>query len=106
VVTDPTPSPTDQQPPVGAATVTTVRHFLVQAPVPVMDVDGFRVTTLGLVVFAVASILAALFYPELKRDGNGWWLGVCISGFLLGLVGLGYCLFRRSRRRAGRWDRD
>lgn len=105
MVTEPPLTPTDQQLPAQTG-APAGRHFLVQAPVPVMDVDGFRVTTLGLVAFAVASILAAIFYPELKREGNGWWLGVCISGFLLGLVGLGYCLFRRSRRRAGRWDRD
>lgn len=81
-------------------------HFLVQAPVPVLDVDGFTVTILGLVAFAVASVLAAIFYPTLEQRGNGWWLGVCISGFGLGLIGLAYCLYRRSRRRAGRWDRD
>ena len=82
------------------------RHFLVQAPVPVMDVDGFNVTTLGIVVFAVASVLAGLFYDDLREHGNGWWLGVCLSGFGLGLVGMVYCLYRRARRRAGRWDRD
>jgi hypothetical protein len=82
------------------------RHFLVQAPVPVMDVDGFNVTTLGIVVFAVASVLAGLFYDDLQQHGNGWWLGVCLSGFGLGLVGMVYCLYRRARRRAGRWDRD
>ncbi len=81
-------------------------HFLVQAPVPVLDVDGFTVTILGLAAFAVASVLAAVFYPALEQHGNGWWLGVCVSGFGLGLIGLAYCLYRRSRRRAGRWDRD
>jgi hypothetical protein len=71
-----------------------------------MDVDGLNVTRLGLVLFAVASVLAGVYYPQLERAGNGWWLGVCVSGFGLGLVGLAYCLYRRSRRRAGRWDRD
>jgi len=82
------------------------RHFLVQAPVPVMDVDGFNVTTIGIVLFAIASVLAGVFYPRLEEAGNGWWLWVCVSGFGLGLIGLAYCLHRRSRRRAGRWDRD
>lgn len=82
------------------------RHFLVQAPVAPLDVDGFTVTILGLVAFAVASVLAAIFHTDLQQHGNGWWLGVCVSGFGLGLVGLAYCLHRRSRRRSGRWDRD
>lgn len=82
------------------------RHLLVQAPVPAMDVDGFTVTLIGLVAFAVASVLSVVFYRDLDRAGDGWWLGVCLSGFGLGLVGLAYCLYRRSRRRAGRWDRD
>jgi len=81
-------------------------HFLMQAPVPVMDVDGFKVTTLGLIAFGVASVLLAIFYADLQRAGNGWWLGVSVSGFALGLVGLAYCRYRRARRRAGRWDRD
>jgi hypothetical protein len=71
-----------------------------------MDADGLNVTILGLVAFAVGSVLTAFFYAELDRQGNGWWLGVCLSGFGLGLVGMAYCLLRRARRRAGRWDRD
>ena len=106
-MTEPPFPPSDPQPGVDPVTARQPsRHFLVQAPVPVMDVDGFNVTTLGLVVFGVASVLAGIFYPELQRNGNGWWLGVCVCGFALGLVGLAYCLYRRSRRRAGHWDRD
>lgn len=83
-----------------------MHHFLVQAPVPALDVDGLKATTIGLIAFAVASVITAAFYPQLQANGNGWWLGVSISGFGLGLVGLGYCLYRRQRRRTGRWDRD
>ena len=82
------------------------RHFLVQAPVAAMDVDGFRVTAIGLVAFGLAAVIMAVFYPTLERQGNGWWLGVAISGFALGLIGLAYCVYRRARRRAGHWDRD
>jgi len=84
----------------------TVRHFLVQAPVPAMDVDGFKATILGLVAFAVGSVVTGIFFDTLQRAGKGWWLGVCVSGFALGLIGLGYCRHRRARRRAGRWNRD
>lgn len=71
-----------------------------------MDVDGFGVTLVGLAAFAVGSVVSAVRYTDLQRAGNGWWLGVCLSGFGLGLVGLVYCMYRRARRRAGRWDRD
>jgi hypothetical protein len=81
-------------------------HFLVQAPVPVLDVDGFNVTILGLIAFAVGAVVTGVFYSDLQAQGRGWWLGVCLSGFLLGLIGMAYCLYRRGRRRAGRWDRD
>lgn len=71
-----------------------------------MDVDGLNLVTIGIVTFAVASIVTGLMYDELKRAGNGWWFGVCLSGFVLGLIGLSYCWNRRSRRRAGLWNRD
>ncbi len=95
-------SAADKLPPVGAEP----HHFLVQAPVPVLDVDGLTATILGLAAFGLASLLALVFYPDLQQHGRGWWLGVCVSGVGLGLIGLGYCLYRRERRRAGRWDRD
>lgn len=71
-----------------------------------MDIDGFNATLLGLIAFAVGIVVTAIFYSDLAAQGNGWWLGVCVSGFGLGLIGLAYCLYRRARRRAGRWMRD
>lgn len=81
-------------------------HLLVQAPVPALDVDGFTVTILGLVAFLIGTAVTWFFYPELQSQGNGWWLGVCVSGCGLGLVGLAYCRRRRDQRRSGRWERD
>lgn len=81
-------------------------HFLVQAPVAPVDVDGLNVVVTGTLAFAVASVLAGVFYADLAVRGDGWWLGVCISGFVLGLVGLLYCWNRRRRRRAGHWNKD
>lgn len=98
----PVPEPTASGPSAGEQP----HHFLVQAPVPVLDVDGFNVTILGLIAFAVGAVVTAVFYSDLQAQGRGWWLGVCLSGFVLGLIGMAYCLYRRSRRRAGRWDRD
>lgn len=81
-------------------------HFLVQAPVAAVDADGLQLVTVGTIVFAIAALVTGLFYAELQARDNGWWLGVAISGFVLGLVGLAYCWNRRSRRRAGLWTKD
>jgi hypothetical protein len=89
-------------PPTPAAADTHAHHHrLVQAPVPAVDVDGIRVVTGGTALFGVAAVLAALLYPRLADDGRGWWLGVCVSGFVLGLVGLLYCWNRVRQRRQG-----
>ena len=76
-------------------------HLLVQAPVPAVDVDGIRVVTVGTTLFAAAAVVAGLSYPRLSADGRGWWVGVCVSGFVLGLVGLLYCWNRVRQRRQG-----
>ena len=83
-----------------------IHHFLVQAPVEPLDVDGLKLVTIGIAAFAVASATTWVMRADLARAGNGWWFGVCVSGLALGLVGLAYCLVRRDRRRAGHWDRD
>ena len=74
------------------------QHFLVQAPVPAVDADGIRVVSVGTVLFGLASVVLALVRPQLAAAGRGWWLGVCLCGFGLGLVGLLYC-WRLVRRR-------
>lgn len=86
-VTGPSPQPPQPHP-----------HFLVQAPVPAVDADGIRVVSIGTALFAVASVVLARMQPQLAAAGRGWWLGVCLSGFALGLVGLLYCSNRVRRR--------
>ena len=76
-------------------------HFFEQAPVPALDVDGINVVTVGTLLFALASVAAAVLYPDLEAAGRGWWLGVCVSGTVLGLLGVAYC-FRLKRRRLRR----
>ena len=81
-------------------------HLFEQAPVEAVDVDGIGVVTLMTAAFLVASAVLAVLYPRLAQANAGWWLGVAVAGFLLGLVGLGYCLTRRRLRLSGRWTRD
>lgn len=76
------------------------RHHLVQAPVAPLDVDGLNVVVIGLVLFAVATGICLLWHETLVARGDGWWLWVCVTGFGLGLVGLGYSTLRRQRRRS------
>ena len=75
-------------------------HFLVQAPVPPVDVDGLAVVTVGTAVFGLASVVLAFAYDSLAAHGHGLWLQVSVSGFVLGLIGLAYCWNRRRRRHA------
>jgi hypothetical protein len=73
-------------------------HLLVQAPVPPVDGDGLRVVIIGTIAFGLASLVLAMLSGRLTAAGHGSWLGIGISGFLLGLIGIGYCLNRRRRR--------
>ena len=93
------PAEAAAQPP-GAAR--TEGHLIQQAEVPPLDVDGVQAATVGTVVFGVASAVFALGYDRLVGAGDGWWLGVALSGLGLGLVSLGYTISRRRRRRARR----
>ena len=74
-------------------------HLIQQAEVPPLDVDGVQAATAGTVAFAIASVIMAVGYDRLAAAGDGWWLGVGVCGFGLGLISLGYTISRRRRRR-------
>ena len=74
-------------------------HLIQQAEVPPLDVDGVQAATVGTVAFAIASVIMAVGYDRLAAAGDGWWLGVGLCGFGLGLISLGYTISRRRRRR-------
>ena len=74
-------------------------HLIQQAEVPPLDVDGVQAATVGTVIFAVATVIMVLTYDRLVAAGDGWWLGVALSGFGLGLISLAYTINRRHRRR-------
>lgn len=77
------------------------RPLLVQAPVKALDQDGISVTILGTVVFAVAAVVLALNWTHLQTQRTEWWLWVAVTGTVLGVLGCGYCIWRRARRRRG-----
>ncbi len=68
------------------------------APAPAaLDVDGIVVVSLGTVVWAVLLVLTLVFEATLRRHGHLWWIAATACGFGLGVLGVGYCLRRRSR---------
>lgn len=78
---------------------------MVQAPVRALDPDGVAVVTAGTVGFAVGAVICWLNLAQLTATGKGWYLGVAVTGTVLGLLGLAWGLFRKvRRRRSGRMD--
>lgn len=66
-----------------------------------IDVDGVGLVSVGTALFGLAAVVLALLRPQLAAAGYGWWLGIALSGFGLGLLGLVYCTRRRRQRQAG-----
>ncbi|WP_432511238.1 DUF2530 domain-containing protein [Kineococcus sp. SYSU DK001] len=65
-------------------------------PPPPVRTDDRRPVLVGLVVWAVL-LGVAIAVPEVRDTGEGRWLGSCVAGLALGLVGLAH-LHRRGRR--------
>lgn len=61
-----------------------------------LDVDGVAAVGLGTVVWAVLLVACLVWREPLAAAGRGWWWGVCLAGFLLGLPGLWYVRRRRD----------
>ncbi|MFT4109107.1 hypothetical protein, partial [Propionicimonas sp.] len=80
------------------------RPLMVQAPVRALDPDGLAVVTAGTIGFAVGVAVCWWAYPQLAATGRGWYLGVSVTGMVIGLLGLGFGLFRKSRRRRAGGD--
>ena len=74
--------------------------ILVQAPVRALDPDGAGILTIGTVGFGIASIACWLNRNTLNALGQGWWLGVCLVGVAIGLVGMTIAWTKHRRRKA------
>lgn len=77
------------------------KPLLVQAPVRALDPDGVTVVSLGTVGFAVATLACWTRLDAMVAAGDDWWFWVAVTGTVIGLLGLGFSLRRRHRRRTG-----
>lgn len=62
-----------------------------------METNDVLIVTVGTALFAVAFIVLLAFRTSLERSGHGRWPWIALSGALLGLVGLVYCVRRQQR---------
>ncbi len=72
-----------------------------------VDADGVRAVAVGTVAWAIAAVILWVFFRDrLAASDSSWWLWVCVTGCVLGLLGLPYVLRRRAvyRRHAANGD--
>ena len=61
-----------------------------------LDVDGVNAVAIGTVLWAVALVVTLIMHSALLESGNAWVTWVCVSGLVLGLMGLPYVIRRRA----------
>ncbi len=75
-------------------------HALVQAPVDPVDEDGVAAAGVGTVISLLATGVTAWQYAWLVSRGQGWWLWTAVTATGLGVMFIGYALYRKRRRLA------
>jgi hypothetical protein len=89
----------EPQPDVGADALPTAASDEATTP---LDVDGVAAVAIGTVVWGVLLVACLLLRDPLAAAGRGWWWGVCLAGFLLGIPGLWFVRRRRDAYRRAR----
>lgn len=62
-----------------------------------METNDVLIVTVGTALFAVAFIVLLALRTSLERSGHGRWPWIALSGVILGLIGLVYCVRRQQR---------
>jgi hypothetical protein len=68
-----------------------------QAELKPMETNDVLIVAIGTALFVVAFVVLYPMHASLARDGHGRWPWIALSGVLLGLLGLFYCLRRAQR---------
>lgn len=61
-----------------------------------LDVDGVKTFKIGTAAFALALILCLVFRSKLAEYGHEWWIWTCVTGIVIGILGIIYTS-RRSK---------
>ena len=67
-----------------------------------LDPDAVLTVRVGTVLWAVGLLALLPFYSRLVDDGHQWWLWMCVSGVVLGAIGIWFTTRRRRVRQAHR----
>ena len=70
-------------------------------PLAPIAVDTARIVLIGTVCWAVA-LVVTLLVPSLHSGERDWWPWACVSGLVLGLLGLTYILRGRGNAAGAR----
>jgi hypothetical protein len=62
------------------------------APVQTDDRKAFLV---GTALWVAALAVFVVLLPALTEQGATWWLWTCVTGLAIGLIGLGWSVWRR-----------
>jgi hypothetical protein len=62
-----------------------------------METNDVLIVGIGTALFAVAFLILLPMHASLERSGHGRWPWIALSGAVLGLIGLIYCLRRAQR---------
>lgn len=64
-----------------------------------LAVDAVPVVVAGTVLWAIGLLVMLPFTPRLLREDHGWWIGMCVTGVVLGLLGIRYSKRQQARTR-------
>ena len=63
-------------------------------PTPVKT-DDRKAFFAGTVAWVVALAVFVVLLPMLTAQGHDWWLWTCVAGLAIGVLGLGWSVWRR-----------